>query len=340
MDWDLDKGEILKTYKNDIEWLKTIFFHEKRHTRSFLKSFKWFKAILTSYHVSHQTSPQTKSWMGLRQGWNSENLQKWVWMAQNDIFHERRHTRSFLQVSSDLKPFWQVTIFHTRLPTNQIMDWDLDKGEILKTYKNEFEWLKTIFFMKEGIRDHFCKVSSDLKPFLQVTIFHTRLPHKPNHGLGFRQGQILKLTKMGLTGLKRFFSWKKGIRDHFCKVSSDLKPFWQVTIFHTRLPHKPNHGLGLRQGWNSETYKMSLNGSKRFFSWKKAYSIILKSFKWFKAIWQVTMFHTRLPHKPNHGLGLRQGWNSENLQKWVWMAQKDIFHEEGIRDHFAKFQVI
>ena len=45
------------------------------------------------------------------------------------------------------------------------MDWDLNKGEILKTYKNDFDWLKTIFFMKEGIRDHFCKVSSDLKPF-------------------------------------------------------------------------------------------------------------------------------------------------------------------------------
>ena len=57
---------------------------------------------------------------------------------------------------------WFVTSdFHT----NQIMDWDLDKGEILKTYKNEFELLKTIFFMKEGICDHFCKVSSDLKPF-------------------------------------------------------------------------------------------------------------------------------------------------------------------------------
>ena len=49
-------------------------FHERRHTRSFLQSFKWFQAILTSYHISHQTSPQ-----------------------------------------------------------NQIMDSDLDKGEILKT---------------------------------------------------------------------------------------------------------------------------------------------------------------------------------------------------------------
>ena len=64
MDWDLDKGEILKTYKNEFDWLKTIFFHERRHTRSFLQSFKWFKAILTSYHISHQTSPQTKSWIG------------------------------------------------------------------------------------------------------------------------------------------------------------------------------------------------------------------------------------------------------------------------------------
>ena len=129
LDWDLDKAEILKTYKNEFDWLKTIFFHERRHTRSFLQSFKWFKAILTS-----------------------------------------------------------LPYFTQDFPTNQIMDWDLNKGEILKTYKNDFDWLKTIFFMKEGIRDHFCKVSSDLKPFWQVTIFHTRLPHKPNLGLGLRQG--------------------------------------------------------------------------------------------------------------------------------------------------------
>ena len=90
MDWDLDKGEILKTYKNEFDWLKTIFSWKKAY------------AII------------------------------------------------FCKVSSDFKPFWQVTIFHTRLPTNEILDWDLDKAEILKTYKNEFDWLKTIFFMKEG----------------------------------------------------------------------------------------------------------------------------------------------------------------------------------------------
>ena len=54
------------------------------------------------------------------------------------------------------------------------MDWDLDKGEILKTSKNEFDRLKMIFFMKEGIRDHIFKVSSDFKPFWQVTIFYTK----------------------------------------------------------------------------------------------------------------------------------------------------------------------
>ena len=85
--------------------------------------------------------------------------------------------------------FDKLPYFTPDFPTNQIMDWDLDKGEILKTYKNEFEWFKTIFFMKKGIRDHFWKVSSDFKPFWQVTIFHTRLPHKPNHGLGLRQGR-------------------------------------------------------------------------------------------------------------------------------------------------------
>ena len=34
-------------------WLaQNDFFHERRHTRSFLQSFKWFQAILTSYHIS------------------------------------------------------------------------------------------------------------------------------------------------------------------------------------------------------------------------------------------------------------------------------------------------
>ena len=118
--------------------------------------------------------------------------------------------------------------------TNQITDWDLDKGEILKTYKNEFDWLKTIFFMK------------------------------------------------------------KGIREHFWKVSSDLKPFWQVTIFHTRLPHKPNLGLGLRQGWNSENLQKWVWMAKNdFFHERRHTRSFLQSFKWFKAI--LTSYH--ISHK-------------------------------------------
>ena len=164
------------------------------------------------------------------------------------------------------------------------MDWNLNKGEILKTYKNDFDWLKTIFFMKEGIRDHFCKVSSDLKPFWQVKIFHTRLPHKPNHGLGLDTGEIMKTSKNEFDWLKTIFFIKKGIRDHFWKVSSDLTPFWQVTIFHTRLPHKPNHGLGLRQGWNSENLKNEFEWIKTIFFMKKGIrDHFWKSFKWFQA---------------------------------------------------------
>ena len=110
-------------------------------------------------------------------------------MALNDIFHEKGIRDHFWKVSSDFKQFDKLLYFTPDFPTNQIMDWDLDKGEILKTYKNEFDWLETIFFVKEGLRDHFCKVSSDFKPFWQVTIFHTRLPQKPNYGLGLRQGR-------------------------------------------------------------------------------------------------------------------------------------------------------
>ena len=189
MDWDLDKGEILKTYKNEFDWLKTIFFMKKRHTRSFLQSFKWFQAILTSYHISHQTSLQTKSWIGTQTRAKFWKLTKMSLTGLKRFFSwKKAYAIIFAKFQVISSHFDKLPYFTLDFPTNQILDWDLDKAEILKTYKNEFDWLKTIFFMKEGIRDHFCKVSSDLKPFWQVTIFHTRLPHKPNHGLGLKQG--------------------------------------------------------------------------------------------------------------------------------------------------------
>ena len=200
--------------------------------------------------------------------------------------------------------FDKLPYFTPDFPTNQIMDSDLDKGEILKTYKNEFEWLKTIFFMKEGIRDHFCKVSSDLKPFWQVTIFHTRLPHKPNHGVGLRQGRNSEnLQKWVWMALNDIFM-KKGIRDHFWKVSSDFKQFWQVTLFHTRLPHKPNHGLGLRQGRNSENLqKWIWLAWNDFFRERRLTRSFWKVSSDFKPFWQVTIFHTRLSPKTKLWIG-------------------------------------
>ena len=144
--------------------------------------------------------------------------------------------------------FDKLPYFTLDFPTNQILDWYLDKAEILKTYKNEFDWLKTIFFMKEGIRDHFCKVSSDLKPFDKLPYFTQDFPTNQIMDWDLNKGEILKTYKNDFDWLKTIFFMKEGIRDHFCKVSSDLKPFWQVTIFHTRLPHKPNHGLDLDKG--------------------------------------------------------------------------------------------
>ena len=128
---------------------------------------------------------------------------------------------------------------------------------------------------------------------------------------------------------------KEGIHDHFCKVSSDLKPFWQVTIFHTRLSHKQNHGLELRQGWNSENLQKRVWLAQNDFLHERRHTrSFLQSFKWFKAI--LTSYHIshQTSHKPNHGLGLRLGWNSENFQKWVWIAQNDFFHE---RRHTRSF---
>ena len=236
MDWDLDKGKILKTSKNEFDWLKTIFF--------------------------------------MKEG-----------------LHDH-----FRKVSSDLKPFWQVTIFHTRLshtpdfPTHQIMDWDLDKGEILKTYNNEFDQPKTIFFMKEGIRDHFWKVSSDLKPFWKLPYFTQDFPKNQIMDWNLDKGEILKTNKNEFDWLKTIFFVKEGIRNHFWKVSSDLKPFWQVTIFHTRLPHKPNHWLGFRQGWNYKNFQKWVWLAQNDFLHERRHTrSFLQSFKWFKAI--LTSYH-------------------------------------------------
>ena len=111
------------------------------------------------------------------------------------------------KVSSDFKTFCQVIIFHLRFP--QIPNHGLSQetiGEILKTCKNEFDWLKMFFFRKEGILDHLCKVSSDSKTFCQVIIFHPRFPQIPNHGLSQETiGEILKTCKNEFDWLKMIF---------------------------------------------------------------------------------------------------------------------------------------
>ena len=135
------------------------------------------------------------------------------------------------------------------------MDWDLDKGEILKTYKNDFDWLKTIFFMKEGIRDHFCKVSSDLKPFWQVTIFHTRLPHKPNHALGLRQGWNSENLKNEFEWLKRYFSWKKAYAIIFAKFQVISSHFDKLPYFTPDFPTNQIMDSDLDKGEILKTYK-------------------------------------------------------------------------------------
>ena len=131
--------------------------------------------------------------------------------------------------------------FTADFPRYQIMDWDLDKGEILKTPKNEFDWLKMISFMKEGTREknHFepVKLKGEIFGVFRISPLSKS---QSNHDWDLDKGEILKTS-----WLKMIFFMKEGIHDHFCKVSSDFKPFWQVTIFHTRLPQIPN---GLRQG--------------------------------------------------------------------------------------------
>ena len=102
MDWDLDKGEILKTYKNEFECLKTIFFMKKVKIIAYAYAIIFAKFQVLSSHFDKlpyftQDFPtnQIMDW-DLDKGEIgnlSENLQKWVWLAKNDFFHERRHTR-------------------------------------------------------------------------------------------------------------------------------------------------------------------------------------------------------------------------------------------------------
>ena len=280
----------MKTSKNEFDWLKTIFFIKKGIRDHFWKVSSDLTPFwqVTIFHTRLPHKPNHG--LGLRQGWNSENLKnEFEWLKT--IFFMKKGIRDhFWKVSSDFKQFWQVTIFHTRLPTNQIMDWDLDKGEILKTYKNE-SWMaqNDIFHEKRHTRS-FLKSFKWFQAILKVTIFHTRLPHKPNHGLGLRQGRNSENLQNEFDWLETIFFVKEGLRDHFCKVSSDLKPFWQVTIFHTRLPHKPNHGLRLRQGRNSENLqKWIWLAWNYFFRERRLTRSFLQSFKWFKAI--LTSYH-------------------------------------------------
>ena len=158
--------------------------------------------------------------------------------------------------------FDKLPYFTPDFPRYQIMDWDLDKGEILKTSKNEFDWLKMIFFMKEGIHDHFCKVSSDFKPFWQVTIFHTRLPQIPNHGLGLRQGWNSENFQKWVWPAQNDFFHERRQHDHFCKVLyffqkkiilSQSNSFFGV--FRISPLSKSKSWLVLRQGWNSENFQ-------------------------------------------------------------------------------------
>ena len=131
------------------------------------------------------------------------------------------------------------------------------------------------------------------------------------------------------------FFMKEGIHDHFCKLSSDFKLIWQVTIFHSRLPQIPNHGLGLRQGWNSENSKKWVWLAQNDFFHERSHTrSILQSFKWFQA--NLTSYHISQQTSPDtkSWIGLRQGWNFENFQKLVWLAQNDFFHE---RRHTRSF---
>ena len=165
MDWDLNKGEILKTYKNDFDWLKSIFFMKEGIRDHFAK----FQVISSYFDKLPYFTPdfpknQIMDW-DLDKGEILQTYKNEFDWLKTIFFMKKGYAIIFTKFQVISSHFDKLPYFTSNFPTNQIMDWDLDKGEILKTYKNEFECLKTIFFMKEGIRDHFCKVSSAFKRF-------------------------------------------------------------------------------------------------------------------------------------------------------------------------------
>ena len=142
---------------------------------------------------------------------------------------------------------------------------------------------------------------------------------------------------MSFNGSKRYFSWKKAYAIIFEKFQVISSNFDKLLYFTPDFPTNQIMDWDLDKGEILKLTKMYLTGLKRLISWKKAYAIIFAKFQVIlKPFWQVTIFHTRLPQKPNYGLGLRQGRNSENLKKWVWMAQNDIFHEKRHTRSFLK----
>ena len=70
----------------------------------------------------------------LNKGEILKNLQKWFWLAQNDFFSwNKAYAIIFAKFQVISSHFDKLPYFTRDFPTNQIMDWDLDKGEILKT---------------------------------------------------------------------------------------------------------------------------------------------------------------------------------------------------------------
>ena len=137
------------------------------------------------------------------------------------------------------------------------------KGEILKTCKTEFDWLKMIFFIKEDIQYSiiFAKFQAISSQYAKLPYFspNTKLP---NHGFPqTTKGEILKTCKNEFDWLKMIFFIKEDTFHHLCKVSSDFKPICQVTLFHPQIPNYLNQALA------EETIVEILKTCKNEFNW-------------------------------------------------------------------------
>ena len=175
--------------------------------------------------------------------------------------------------------FDKLPYFTPDFPRYQIMDWDLDKGEILKTFKNEFDWLKMIFSWKKAYAIIFAKFQLISSPFEELPYFTPDLLRYQIMDWDLDKGEILKPSKNEFDWLKMIFSWKKAYVIIFAKFQVISSHFDKLPYFTPDFPRYQIMDWDLDKGETLKTSKNEFDWLKMIFSWKKAYAIIFEKFQ-------------------------------------------------------------